>query len=209
MTHPEQHPVVSMEQARDRAIDVLSNQFAHDAISLEELERRLELAYRASSVAELRALTSDLETAPESGSLPARAGAPVPAALAPDQESVTSIMTETTRRGVWAAPQRLDVTAVMSDTTIDLTQAVLPAGIVDIHIKVVCASFKLILPPGIRVANRVGGFMASIQVNPDDAPARPDLPVIRLSGWALMSEVQTKTRRLEEPGAGGRGPGPV
>lgn len=184
-----------MEQARERTIDVLSTHFANDGITLDELERRLELAYRARSMADLAALTSDLEPSPSSAV--AAPASPSVSAIAPDRDRLVSIMSETQRRGVWAAPQRLEVVAVMSDTLIDLTQATLPSGIIDIRVKAMMAAVKIIVPPGVRVANRMGNFMASVHVDPDEGPARPDLPVIRLSGWAMMSEVKTKTRHRE------------
>ena len=41
----------------------------------------------------------------------------------------------------------------MSDTRIDMTAAAIPAGVVDIDLRVVMASFKLIVPPNVRVIN--------------------------------------------------------
>jgi cell wall-active antibiotic response 4TMS protein YvqF/uncharacterized protein DUF1707 len=193
---PEPHQPVSLEQQRERAIDALSDHFAHDNLSLEELERRMELAYRAQSSADLNALTADLEQlAAQQAQVPATV-APSPLAT-PDRERLTSIMSETHRRGVWAVPQRLDVNAVMADTTIDLTQAILPSGIIDIHVRALMAAVKLIVPPGVRVASRVSAFMGSVNVRPDEGKPRPDMPVIRLSGWAFMAEVQTSTRHVE------------
>ena len=199
MTHPpspESRQPVSLEQVRERTIDQLSQHFANDNLSLDELDRRLELAYRAHSPAELRALTSDLDQVAErQANVPATVS-PSPLAT-PDRERLTAVMSETKRNGVWVVPQQLDVTAVMADTTIDLTQAVLPSGIIDIHLRAVCASVKLIVPPGVRIASRVGALMASVNVRPDEGKPRPELPVIRLSGWALMAEVQTSTRHVE------------
>jgi hypothetical protein len=193
MSEPGRGPLLPLEQERERAIDLLSQHFAHDHLTVEELERRLELAYRARSTTELQALLADLE---------GRTAAPapnisLPAPVVPDHDRFVSVMGENQRRGVWAAPQQLDVVAVMSDTTIDLTQATLPTGIMDVRVKGLMSSVKLIVPPGVRVADRVGSFMASVQVRPDDAPTRPDLPVIWLTGWAVMCEVQVKTRRRE------------
>lgn len=190
---PEGGQLQSLEQVRERAIDTLSEHFAHDRLSLDELERRLELAYRAGSIAEIRALVSDLEAPPN----PATARSNLPAPVVPDHERIVSIMSENERRGMWAVPQRLDVVAVMSDTTIDLTQATLPSGIIDIKVRSLMASVKIIVPPGVRVANRVSAFMSAVNVRPDDAATSPDLPVIRLTGWAMMTEIVTKTRRVE------------
>ena len=196
---PESRQPISLEQARERTIEQLSTHFANDNLSLDELEHRMELAYRATSPAELRTLTADLDRLSEERALtPATVS---PSSLAtPDRERITSIMSETKRRGVWAVPQRLDVNSVMADTTIDLTQAVLPSGIIDIHVRALMAAVKIIVPPGVRVASRVSAFMGAVNVRPDEGKPRPDLPVIRLSGWAFMAEVQTKTRHREGEG---------
>lgn len=45
---PEPLPV-PLNAERERTIDELSLRFAHDALSIEELERRLELAYQSNS----------------------------------------------------------------------------------------------------------------------------------------------------------------
>src|SRR5689334_14406219 len=114
---PEQRPVVSLVDERERAIQRLSEHFANDRLTLDDLEQRMELVYKATTMAELQRLTADL---PDSSA--AAVPAPLPAsevpAIAPDRERVFSIMSETRRRGAWIVPQRLDLVAVMSDTTI-------------------------------------------------------------------------------------------
>jgi len=91
----------------------------------------------------------------------------------------------------------------MSDTTIDLTQATLPPGIIDIHLRSMWAAVKIIVPPGLQVVNRLSSLMGSVGGGgePDDetrgAPAWQSNTVLRLSGWVLMAEVQTRVRRVE------------
>jgi hypothetical protein len=197
---PEQRPVVSLADERERMIQQLSDHFANDRLSLEELETRMELAYKASSSADLQRLTADL---------PSVAASPVPlpadelAAIAPDRERLFSVMSETRRRGSWVVPQRLDLIALMSDTTIDLTQAALPTGIIDIHVRSICAAVKIIVPPGIQVVSRLSSLMSSVrgssEPNVSGGEEWKTGTVVRLSGWALMAEVQTKVRRRERP----------
>jgi hypothetical protein len=201
---PEQRPVASLVDERERVIQRLSEHFANDRLTLDELEQRMELVYKATTAGELQRLTADL---PTTEVVPA--GVPVPAsevtALAPDRERVFAIMSETRRRGLWAVPQRLDLLAVMSDTTIDLTQATLPTGIIDIHVRSLCAAVKVIIPPGLQVVNRVSSLMSSVHGGgePNDEAGADGAwrqgTVVRLSGWALMAEVQTKVRRRERP----------
>lgn len=200
---PEQRPILSLADERERVIQQLSDHFANDRLSLDEMESRMELAYKAGSLGDLQRLTADL---PSATALPVPAPSPVEElpALAPDRERIFALMSETSRRGSWLVPQRLDLLAVMSDTTIDLTQAALPAGIIDIHIRSMWAAVKIVVPPGLQVVNRVSSVMASVRggAEPnetgDSGGAWRQGTVIRLSGWALMAEVQTKVRRREQ-----------
>jgi len=197
---PEQRPVLSLADERERVIQQLSDHFANDRLSLEELETRMALAYKASSSADLQRLTADL---------PSVAAAPVPAplpaeelaAMAPDRERLVSVMSETRRRGAWIVPQRLDLIALMSDTTIDLTQAALPTGIIDIHVRSICAAVKIVVPPGIQVVSRLSSLMSSVrgggEPNVGGGEEWKTGTVVRLSGWVLMAEVQTKVRHRE------------
>ena len=199
---PEQRPILSLTDERERVIQQLSEHFANDRLSLDELESRMELAYKAASVADLQRLTADL---PNATTVPAPAPASVEElpALAPDRERIFAVMSETTRHGSWLVPQRLDLLAVMADTTIDLTQAALPTGIIDIHIRSLWAAVKIVVPPGLQVVNRLSSLMGSVRGGgePNEAAARgggwKQGTVIRLTGWAIMAEVQTKVRRRE------------
>lgn len=195
---PEQQPVPSLAEERERVIQQLSEHFANDRLTMDELESRMERVYKSSSLDDLRRLTADL---PE----PAAVVPVVPpeaVVLAPDRDRVIAIMSETKRRGPWLVPQRLGVFAVMSDTTIDLTQATLPAGIIDIHVRSLCAAVKLVVPPGVQVVSRVGSVMGSVHGDgaPDDTPGAPAWrsgTVVRLTGWACMAEVAVKVRKRE------------
>ena len=197
---PEQRPVVSLADERERVIQRLSEHFANDRLSMEELEHRMELVYKAATVAELQRLTADLPS-DESASLTAPALPADPPVLTPDRDRIVAVMSETRRRGAWIVPQRLDVVSVMSDTTIDLTQAPLPTGIIDIHVRSLFAAVKIVVPPGLQVVSRVSSLMSSVHGGgePTDAgtSAWRQGTVVRLSGWALMAEVHTKVRRRE------------
>jgi hypothetical protein len=201
---PEHRPVHSVADERERIIQELSLHFANDNLSLDELEARMERAYKLTTIAELQSLTADLPRTGAVASTSVSVDKPGEMeALAPERERVYSVMSETKRRGAWLVPQRLDLVAVMSDTTIDLTQATLPAGIIDIHVRCLWAAVKVIVPPGLQVVTRLSSLMGSVggSGEPDDErrghAAWRSGTVVRLSGWALMAEVQTKVRRRE------------
>jgi Domain of unknown function (DUF1707)/Cell wall-active antibiotics response 4TMS YvqF len=189
---------VSLDRERERTIEVLSKHFAYDNLSLDELERRIEQVYRARSVPALRELTKDLPAdATEAAQKHAVA---VPDAFAPEHDRIVSIMAETKRRGLWRPPKRLDVWAIMSDTRLDLTEAVLASGVTEIRLRAVMAAVRIIVPPGVRVVVQPNALMSSVV---DDLEDQPPLgsgaPVVRITGPAIMSEVKVKVRVRELP----------
>ena len=84
---------VPLDRERQRVIELLSQHFAYDSISLEDLEKRIEQAYHASSVEQLRDLTRDLPV----DAAEAQEGrvAPLPDAFAPEEGRILSVMAET------------------------------------------------------------------------------------------------------------------
>ena len=198
---PEQRPVVSLVDERERVIQQLSDHFANDRLSLDELEARMDLAYKAATVTDLQRLTADLPSVTAAAPVPVAAPADELAVIAPDRERLFAVMSETRRHGAWIVPQRLDLVALMSDTTIDLTQAALPSGIIDIHVRSICAAVKIVVPPGLQVVSRISSLMGSVrgggEPNEQTVGGWKAGTVVRLTGWALMAEVQTKVRRRE------------
>ena len=198
---PEQRRVVSLVDERERVIQQLSDHFANDRLSLDDLEARMDLAYKAATVTDLQRLTADLPSVTAAAPVPVAAPADELAVIAPDRERLFAVMSETRRHGAWIVPQRLDLVALMSDTTIDLTQAALPSGIIDIHVRSICAAVKIVVPPGLQVVSRISSLMGSVrgggEPNEQTGGGWKAGTVVRLTGWALMAEVQTKVRRRE------------
>lgn len=182
--------------ARERTIEELSRHFALDHLSLEELERRLEEAYRAAGPAELAQLTADLP------SLTA-AAAPVPA-RAPSRELIThdrgrilSLMSSTRRRGLWMPPRELQVKSLMAETVLDFTEAQL-GPVTDVKLSAMWSSVHIIIPPGVQVIDQTLAVMANVRDDTLLAPVpRAGAPVIRIHGTVVMAELVIKA------GAGG------
>lgn len=204
-------------RAREEKINELSRHFANDDLTIEDLERRIERVYKASTGAELEAITADLRTMPVPARSAAtargsramtRAEAPgggivVPSNVDLAQSRLLAIMSTTRRIGRWSVPRELDVLALMSDTRLDLTSAALPEGVVTLHVNAIMASFRIIVPPGMRVINQMHSFMADVrsaadEVLPDETVSH-DTPIIRLTGTACMAEVKITVRRREDP----------
>jgi hypothetical protein len=151
--------------------------------------------YRAPSVPALRDITRDL---PGSGSMTARPAPQVPDLYAPEHDRIRSIMATTKRRGVFRLARHVDLWSVMSETHIDLTEAMLAEGVTEIEVRAIMTSVKIIVPPGVRVVMQAGSFMAEVTDDAIDAPAvGSGAPVVRITGFVFMSELKVRVRHRE------------
>jgi hypothetical protein len=186
---------------RERVIQRLTEAFANDLITVAELEDRLQQAYQARTAAEAEALIVGLPGATAGQASMVASGPPSLSSLEREPRRFLSIFSSQSRRGIWTVPRQLDVVGLFSDTTIDLTQAMLPPDLVDIELSVVFANMKIVIPPGLRVVNRIGAFAANVESAPslDLAPMKPGSPVIRLTGNVVFGNVEIVAgRTLEE-----------
>jgi hypothetical protein len=179
------------DDARERAIRLLTDAYAYDVITDFEFERRLGQLSLAVPPAAIDSLVADLSQ---------RSGLvrdPVPGlSLAPREGKIVGFMSETRRKGPWRVPQRLLVRAVMSDMKIDLRYAAIPAGC-SIEVKAVMANVSLIVPPGLVVAFNVDPFLSSARSDADGGSLEGHgLAHVHVYGSAIMSEVRVRVRRL-------------
>ena len=190
---------------RDRVIHRLSHSFAVDLITIDELDRRIEEAYRVQTLGELRALLADLDQL----QVPAGAAAAVPAALSAQPYAgalaeheeygrLASIMSSTKRMGPWVVPRNLTVRAIMSETKLDLREARLAPGLTDIDVFAFWAAVRITVLPGVRVVDHTESMMAEVRnesLGDEMAGASPS--IIRVRGTVLMSELVI---RAQAPG---------
>lgn len=188
----------SLQGERERTIALLGEHFAQDNLSLDELERRIERAYRAQDLQSLRELMQDLPSA-ESAVAPRVAPAIASPEIYPLEEGrVVSIMSNTRRRGVWQPPRFLDVYSIMSETLLDMTRAVLQPGVTEVEVRGLMTTVKIIVPPGVRVVTQASGFMADVSdLTIDPPPVGSGAPVVRITGWVVMGELKVVVRRTE------------
>jgi hypothetical protein len=195
VTDPRPLPVRPIEQTRERVIEALSEHFARDHLSLDELETRMARVYSATTAAEVDALVADL---------PALAvGAPVqvtPDAYAPTpkiRERLIAVMSGIVRRGLWRVPRRLRVVAVMGGVDLDFRQAELPPGVTEIRVFVFMGGLQVLVPPGVRLETDGVAIMGGFEDRVHDAGiARPDAPTVRVTGIAIMGGVDARIQAI-------------
>lgn len=184
---------------REQIVQRLCSHFASNHLTMDELEQRIDRAYKAPSVAELDALVAGLPVlADEPVSTPSATVVPssTPAFPAvPERDTLIGIMSGHTRRGPWALPRHLKVLTVMGGIVLDLREAFIAPGVSEIEITAVMAGVEVFVPPGVRVECTGSAFMGAFEVDQRSQwLASGDERVVRVTGFALMAGVDVKMR---------------
>jgi hypothetical protein len=196
--------LVALRDRREQVIVRISECFASDVLEVDELERRLDLAHRATTLAELEALVADLAPAPSAAST---ALAVAPSVAPPvaysaiddpsraDRKQLRVVMGTVARRGAWTVPRRLDARVFWGNLELDFRDASFGAGVTVVDVSVTMANLEVILPPGLAVDVDVSSFMGNVdarhRVPPTPDPTRP---VLRFEGTVRLGNLEVVTR---------------
>ncbi len=191
--------LVALHARREMVIDALSTHFANDALDIDEFEQRVDLAHHAASVAELDELLADLQSADEgpSSSLVRQAEAPQVAIATRGRRSrrVRAILSDIKRKGTWRVPKRLRAVAVMGSLSLDFREAQLEPGVTKIRVRAIGGDIKIIVPPHLQVECEGRAIIGSFEEMYQNTGERdPDAPLLRITGVAIIGEVEISTR---------------
>ena len=194
---------------RDQIIDRLSTGFAEGAIDTDEFERRVTIAHRSESAAEIEALLADLPSS-AAGKAVALAPRPAPRTLVPAEAAkprarTMSVFGSTTRSGSWAVPRHLEVRAIFGNVELDFCEAVLPAGVVELDLSAVFGNIEITVPPHLAIEAEGNAILGNFDhVARAPSQAAPDAPVLRITGRSVFANVEIHMRlpRNPQPGTG-------
>jgi hypothetical protein len=187
--------LVALRRRREEVIELLSDSYAADLLTIEQFEHRLDEAHRANDMTSLEALVADLEGVKPTKHAPSVAM--VPAKQVARSRNVVAIMGGATRSGQWTLPRKLRVFTLMGGADIDLREAAFPPGLTEISIFSVMGGVDVIVPPNLPVECDgiaiMGGF-DSLERTSSAIDSDPDAPRLRITGFAMMGGVDVSTR---------------
>ena len=178
---------------RDRAASALSDALAEGRLTPEEHSERLDAIYAAKTQAEIAPVLSDLP-----GAAVARADYSGTVATTGKRPRLLALFGGVTRKGRWQVPPDFAAVTVFGEARLDLREAVLPPG--EIRLRAVCAlgGAEITVPPEMRVIDSTVAIMGGVEVPPDTPEsARPDAPVLHLSGVTFMGGISVRRRPRE------------
>jgi len=196
-----------LSSTRDVTIEALCEHFANDVMSVEEFERRVEVAHKAQTVEEIKALLRDLPGGDVTAVQQANAPVPAPkqefgvtaAAHVKEQAFVVACLGGASRKGRWHPARKNYAISVMGGTELDFREAVFGPGITEVQVWAVMGGTEIIVPPGLNVESHgiaiLGGFD---HLGDTLQPDTPDGPTLRITGLALMGGVDVTVRHPGE-----------
>lgn len=192
--------LVSVRDARERTISLLSELFAANDLELDEFERRVSLVHRAATIAEIDSIVVDLPK-PTQPPKPVQQTALVPASSVRPSQTVVAVMGGVARSGPWTAPRKLRVIACMGGADLDFREARLGPGLSEVTVFGLMGGVSIIVPPGLAVETNGIAIMGGFE-HVDRLPAEPepDRPVLRIHGFVMMGGVSIETRLIGESG---------
>jgi hypothetical protein len=176
-------------------------------MTVEDFEARVDIAHRATTQEELRALLADLPT----GNLPVTAGQggdavtgvasyPIGAREHTKENGyAVAVLGGARRGGRWRPARATHVLAVMGGVDLDFREAVLPPGVTEVRIYTVMGGVEVLVPPGLNVESHGIGIMGAFEhTGADSMRPDPTAPTLRVSGIAVMGGVDIKVRHVGE-----------
>ncbi|HEY4239360.1 MAG TPA: LiaF domain-containing protein [Kofleriaceae bacterium] len=201
-------PVESLVAVRDRREHViarLSEGYASDLFEVDELDRRLDLAHQARTVADLDALIADLAAPQDSKALVPVGPMAIDDPLRVDRKRLRVVMSSVERRGRWTVPKHLSVRTFWGHVELDFRDASLGPGITTIDVRCTMGNVEVILPPNLAVDVDVSSFAGNVEerhrVPPDLDPSHP---MLRITGKVRFGNLEITTRLPGETGGDAR-----
>jgi len=187
---------------RDAAAERLRRGMGEGRLSVEELEERLEAAYRVADRQGLDRLVEDLPTAAQAPETPEAPGC-VPVRVGADgTRLVLSIMGGGARKGYWRLAARARVVNVMGGGELDLTDVELAGAYVELTVFSLMGGSRITLPESLRVELSKFTFMGADDVDLGEGSTDPAGPVLHLRLVSVMGG--SRVRRARRTGDRGR-----
>jgi hypothetical protein len=189
---PDRPPAMRASDAdRQRVVALLQSACADGRLTIGEFDERSAAAYGARTQDQLAELTRDLVPATATGTapVPPYAGAP-PSSAAP----IVAVFSGARRVGRWRPARRETAVAVFGGVELDLRDAELPAGGMELSAWAVFGGVDVIVPEGTHVELSGVAVFGGRDVRGGEGPAGPDPFVLRVHAVAVFGGVNVKVR---------------
>lgn len=185
---PRHHPPVRASDAeRDAAVARLREASREGRLDLDEFGERVAAVYGAATTDDLDRLTADLPVS-----------RPAVAARRPTRWTVGLFSAER-RTGPWHPAQPTRAWATLGSCEIDLADVECDRPEIEVRAIAVLGGIDVVVPDGARVELDGFAVFGSKRCRLRAAPARDDLPIVRVRARAVFGSVAVRNRRRPVP----------
>ncbi len=187
-----------VKNIREEVIDQLVINYGHDEITLEAFESRLDKAMDTENRDELLELVADLDIKTDQRYQTNKAEK-----LSVDKhyfengsdeyQKIFKLLSSFTQNGPWLVSKNIKATSILSDFTLDFTDATFKHQVVHIKMFSLLSSDTFYVPEGVRVVCNVSCILGSIENQAFDA-IDESAPTIVIDGIGLLSSFEIKER---------------
>lgn len=187
-----------IKNIREEVIDQLVMNYGHDEITLEALESRLDIAIDTENRDELLELVADLDLKTDQ-----RYQSNKREKLSADKhyfenspdgfEKIFKVLSSSVQNGPWLVSKNIKATSILSDFTLDFTDAIFKHQVVHIKLFSLLTSDTFYIPEGVRVVCNVSCVLGSIK-NQVFGTIDESAPTIVIDGIGILSSLEIKER---------------
>jgi DUF1707 SHOCT-like domain/Cell wall-active antibiotics response LiaF, C-terminal len=171
------------DSEREAAVERLRVASVEGRLTLGELTTRTEAAYSAQTRGELARITGDLPERPSGTALAQRA----------HSQRIVSVFANVARNGWWRAEGTVSPMTLFGDVELDLRQAVVPAGEVEIKAVAPFGDIEVIVPDGVSVELTGVSVFGRKKVDVRKSAPIESAPVVRVHAVTVFGSVLVRS----------------
>lgn len=156
-----------LKKIREEVIDQLVVNYAHQEITLAAFENRLDIAIDTDDRALLLEQVADLELKADNQYQKAKAeklseDKAFFVENSADHQKITKVFSSAKQNGPWVTGEKISMTSVLSDFTLDFTDAIFNFPVVHIKLFGLLTSDTILVPEGVRVVCNVSTYLGTV-----------------------------------------------
>jgi hypothetical protein len=185
-----------LKKIREEVIDQLVMNYAHQEITLEAFENRLDMAMDTADRSVLMEQVADLDLKTDNQYEKTKAEK-----LSKDKqyfdddkhEKITRVLSSSVQNGPWVTGEKISVTSILSDFTLDFTEAIFNFPVVHIKMFSLLTHDTIYVPEGVRVVCKASSILGSINSRVFGS-ADENAQTIVIHGNCILSSMDIKIR---------------
>lgn len=186
--------LIVLRDRREAVITRLTEAFAEELFDVEEFDRRIDLAHRATAVAVLDDLVVDVTAPATTTALVPHAAEAIERADRPPRKRMLAIFGGWNKAGRWTVPRKLRVVCVFGGGTLDFRDADFGPGVTELHITAVFGGLEIIVPPHLAVDCDASAILGGFEEVSRGHTPDPGRALLRITGLAMFGGVSIETR---------------